>query len=75
VARPVILADVGLDLDDPPGTGGLGAAVADQAPAEDRIGDLEGRALEELSGGPDGSGVDDRRSAVRRRGAGGATSG
>jgi hypothetical protein len=46
--RPILLADVGLDLDDPPGPAG-GAVVPDQPAPEQRPSQLEGRQLEDLA--------------------------
>jgi hypothetical protein len=47
VAGPVVLADVRLDLDDPADAARPVRVLADQPPAEDAVGDLEGRTREE----------------------------
>jgi hypothetical protein len=46
VRRLIVLADVRLELDDPPDAA-TGRVVADEAPAEERDADLEGRAGED----------------------------
>jgi hypothetical protein len=47
--RPIVLPDVGLDLDDPTTPGGAGRLV-DQVDAEECRGDLERRPGEQLGG-------------------------
>jgi hypothetical protein len=48
VRRPVLLADVGLDLDDAPGAPGIAFAPG-QPTAEERPAQLEGRQLESVA--------------------------
>jgi hypothetical protein len=51
VARPIVLADVGLDLDDPAHTPRAVGVQTNEPPAEDPVGDLEGRAGEQVPPG------------------------
>jgi hypothetical protein len=48
--RPIVLADVGLDLDDPTTPRGAARRLVDQVDAEERRGDLERRRSEQRRG-------------------------
>ena len=48
--RPIVLADVSLDLDDPTTPGGAAGRLVDQVDAEECRGDLERRPGEQVGG-------------------------